>query len=271
MKRILTFSFVTLILCNLAFAQKKTTILGDAWTGEVVAADDSSREITIKYEQKGKTETFTGVLVEGYKVDLRKGGSRELNFSAIPVGERVRVFSKTKEQDMGGRKVKINRIWRIDFLGKDEFFRLRAALNLGPATPATLMESASLPTANPLKIYLAIENDEVRDRFIDWVSNWNKEQGANYGSLEIISDLAEADVSLVVLKGADNLVMTPFMIDAEERVQSFPPITVFLVSQKNNGLEVLWKQVLLTNPDAQAEKSRIEKEIERRMKERLKK
>jgi len=249
-----------------------TTILGDAWTGEVVATNDSTREITIRYEDKGKTETFVGVLDEGYKVKMKDGSSHELKVSEIPVGTRIRVFSKTKEQEVGRRKVKINKIFRIDFLGKDEFSRLREALNLEPSLPVTLNESGSLSAANPLKIYLAIEDDRIRNRFIDWVSEWNKEQAVKYGSLEIASGVAEADVSLVVLKGAESLVMTPFMIGGDERVHTFPPITVFLVSRNSNGLEVLWKQVLLTSPEApQTEKGRIEKEIEKRIKARLKK
>lgn len=270
MKRILTIGFTSLIIFNLAFAQKRSTILGDAFTGEVVATDDNTREISIRYEVKGKTETLTGTLVEGYQVKMKDGSSRELKVSDIPSGTRVRVFYKTKEQDTGGKKVKINRISRIDFLGKDEFSRLRAALNLEPSTPAALSEASALSTSQPLKMYLAIEDDRIKDRFVGWVSKWNKDQAGKSGALEIVSGLAEADASLVVLKGAENLVMTPFMVGADEKVHSFPPITAFLVSKKNDGLEVLWKQVLLTNPESESEKGRIEGEIEKRMKARLK-
>ena len=45
MKRILTIGFATLIILNVAFAQKRSTILGDAFTGEVIATDDNTREI----------------------------------------------------------------------------------------------------------------------------------------------------------------------------------------------------------------------------------
>ena len=274
MKRILTFSFVTLIFFNLAFAQKRTTILGDAWTGEVVATNDSTREITIKYEYKGKIETFVGILDEGYKVKMKDGSSHELRVSEIPAGTRIRIFSKAKGQDVGGRKVKINRIFRIDFLGKDEFSRLREALNLEPSFPAKLNESGSLSAANPLKMYLAIEDGDhqAKTTFMAWVSKWNKEQAAKYGSLEIVSGFAEAQVALVVLNGAENLAVTPFMIGADGMVHNFPPITVFLVSPQSNGLEVLWKQVFLTRPVAsQTAKGRIEKEVEKRMKARSKK
>ena len=120
-------------------------------------------------------------------------------------------------------------------------------------------------------MYLAIEDERIKVWFVNWVGKWNKDQAGKYGALEIVSGLAEADASLVVVNGAENLVMTPFMLGADERVQSFPPITVFLVTKKDNGLEVLWREVFLTNPDAEPRKGRIEQGIEKRIKARLKK
>ena len=185
MKRILTIGFATLIILNVAFAQKRSTILGDAFTGEVIATDDT-REITIRFEGQGKTETFTGALVAGYQVKMKDGSAHELNVSEIPSGTRIRVLYKTKEQDMGGKKVKINKISRIDFLGKDEFSWLRAALNLEPSTPVVISKSA-LSTSTPLKMYVTTEDERIKDRFVDWVSKWNKDQSAKYGALEIVS------------------------------------------------------------------------------------
>ena len=270
MKRILITSFITLIIFNLVFAQKRSTILGDAWTGEVVTTDDSTREITIKFEEKGKTETFTGVLVEGYQVKMKDGSSHELRVSEIPAGTRVRVFYKTKRQEVGGKKVEINTISRIDFPGKDEFSRLRAALNLEPSTPVVLNEASSLSRSKPLKMYLVIEDDRIKRRFVEWVSKWNNQEAAKYGALEIVLSLSEADVSLAVLKRTDALITTLLWVGADEKVHQMPTMAVFLVSRKNNGLEVLWKQILATNPESQSEKGQIEREIEKRMKARSK-
>jgi len=59
----------------------------------------------------------------------------------------------------------------------------------------------------------------------------------------------------------------PFwMIDSEGRTRTYPLITAFLSVRKGDGLEVLWKRVLITNPDSEAEKGRIEKEMEKRLK-----
>jgi len=257
MKRILVLSFITLIIFELAFAQKVSTVLGDAWTGEVVASNDNTREITIAYEVKGKSETFTGVLNEGYSVKMKDGTSHTLKVSEIPIGSRIRVFSKTKDQDIGGRKVKLNLIWRVDFLGKDEFTRLREQINVSPAVSVTLAESKDLPAGNPLKLYLAIEDPGISESLVGWVKKWNRDFGAEYGSIEVVSDISKADVYLARYGGSTLI------------AEIMPTATVFLVLPKSDGLEVIWKQAVVINPD-QYSSPLIEKEIEKRMKARKK-
>lgn len=257
MKKNLAISFVTLFFFNLVTAQKRSTVLGDAWTGEVVATSNTTREITIKYDGKGNIETFTGVLIEGYKMKMKDGSFHELNLSEIPVGSRVRVFAKSKEQASGGTKVKIHLISRIDFLGKDEYARLREQLNLSASVPVTLVESKELPASSPLKIYLAIEDQRISESFIEWVNEWNKDNGAKHGSLEVVSNLADANVYLVRYSGSKLL------------VDIVPTATAFLAVPKNDGLEVIWKQAFVINSD-QVTSPAIEKEIEKRMKARRK-
>lgn len=269
MKRALAAGFVALVAFSLAPAQKRSTILGDAWTGEVVSTDDGTREITIKFEEKGKTGTFTGALVEGYKVKTEDGGEREFRVSEIPAGMRVRVFPKTREQIVAGRKAKVSVIHRIDFLGLDEFSRLRAVLRLKPTAPVSLDEAGGLPAARPLKMHLAIDDERIRAGLIDWANEWNGKQAAKHGPLEIVPALAEADVSLVVLRGSESLVAVPpvsIVIGGELKDVYLAPLTVFLVSRKNDGLEVLWKQRLLGGSG-----TGVEKELEKRMKARSKK
>jgi hypothetical protein len=255
MTRTLAVTFFILIFFSLSFAQKTTTVLGDSWIGEVVATNNSTREITIKFE--GKSKTFTGAVVEGYQVKMKDGSSHELKVSEIPIGTRIRVFSKTKEQDVGGRKAIVNLISRIDFLGKDEFVRLREQLNVSSSISVTLAELKGFPSANPLKIYLAIEDPKVSESLVEWISEWNKDNGAKYGTLEIVSDISKADVYLARYRGS-NLI-----------VQIMPTATVFLVVPKNDGLEVIWRQALAINPDKVSSPT-IEKEIEKRMKARKK-
>jgi len=270
-------SVVIAILFNLTAAQKKTTVLGDTWTGVVVATDDPIREITIQYEEKGKPETFKAVLAEGYQVKMKDGSSHDLTVSEIPIGTRVRAFFKTTEQTRGGIKVKINRISRIDFLGRDEFSRLRESLNLEPSFVVTLEPSENLPAATPLKVYLAIAIPNLKDNFIDWVIKWNKENALKYGSLAIVSDLSQADIALVAYRGSEIMVVPlPLEVyDAGGNVHKavLSHATACLVIKEDRGLKVLWRQVMViaTSEKSDSSKASIEKEIEKRMKARSKK
>ena len=246
-----------LLLFTVTFAQKVSTILGDAWTGEVVSTSDETREITIKYLQKGNTETFTGTLNEGYKVTLKDGSSHELKVSEIAIGTRVRLFSKTKEQNVRGTKQKINAISRIDFLGNDEFARLRAQLGVTSNTTVVSNAGRGLPATTPLKLYLAVDDPLVAQSLAAWVDNWNKTSGGKYGSITVASDLTSADVYLARYRGS-NLV-----------VDIVPTATVFLVLPDAQGLTVVWRQAVVIDPKQPASPL-IEKELEKRMKTRAK-
>jgi hypothetical protein len=46
---------------------------GNTWSGEVTSRNDETREITLTYAKGSKTDIFTGVLQEGYKVKRKDG------------------------------------------------------------------------------------------------------------------------------------------------------------------------------------------------------
>ena len=89
---------------------------GDIWTGEVSVTDDAKREITLVYTGKKKTESFVGVLQEGYKAKLKDGSLAELKVSMLPIGTRLRVYYMAKDRKVNGRKEKFYEIFQIDFL-----------------------------------------------------------------------------------------------------------------------------------------------------------
>lgn len=270
MKSFLVTIILALFLLNSATAQKRSTVLGDTWSGEVQTTNETTQEITIQYVTKDKTETFTGVLRPGRQMTKQDGSNFELKISDIPIGMRVRLFAKSKEVTVGGQKTKVYEIWRIQFLGRDEYAQLRAALNLDQNTSVQLQEASKLPKANPLKIHALIADDRIRQIFEGWVAQWNKEQSLKSGSLDLVPTFEEADATLVVLKGSPKLIMTPFFTDEEGRTKVLPPVTAFLVRKKENGLEVLWKQLLLTSADAPiSQRGQIEKEMEKRLKARM--
>ncbi|HEV7842555.1 MAG TPA: hypothetical protein VGO69_02610 [Pyrinomonadaceae bacterium] len=273
MRRILLAGLMAFVLVSFVGAQKRSTFLGDAWIGEVVATNDATRELTLSYTDKGKTETFAGILEEGYKITLKDGSLHELKVSEITPGRRIRVFYKTKQQDVGGRKVEVHRIFRLDLLGKDEYTVLRVSLNLEPSTPVLLAGSDKLPTTNPLKLYLAIEQPHVKDNLVEWVNKWNKEQAGKYGALELVPDLSQADISLVVHWGAnETIALLPLEVHAAAGADTLYQATAYVVIKGAEGLKVLWQQRLIIG----AEKSvgsvaLVEREMEKRMKARLKK
>jgi hypothetical protein len=132
MRKILLAGVLVSLLSSSVCPQKRTTIIGDSWVGMVVSTNDATREIRLSHPDKNKTETFVGILKEGYKVTLKDGSLYELKVSEIRLGERVRVFYKTQTQESGGQKVKVHSIHRLDFLGSDEYTILRERLALPP-------------------------------------------------------------------------------------------------------------------------------------------
>lgn len=275
MRRIVSAGLMFTLLAGLAHAQKRRTPFGDAWTGQVVTADEATREITLKADDKTKNETFAGVLEEGYKVKLKDGGQRELKISELTPGMRVRVFYKSKERVAGGQKAKVLSINKIDFLGIDEYTRLRDALKLGGSIPVAPAESGGLPAADPLKIHLAVVQPYVREGFVEWVSKWNKKEAAKHGAIELVPDAAAADISLVTFWGGDeDIMLFPYQIgDASDRhLGGIFFSTLHIVAKDAGGLKVLWqKGLILPSERPPHYEGFFEREIEKRMKARSKK
>ncbi|HKR11366.1 MAG TPA: hypothetical protein VJT15_04875 [Pyrinomonadaceae bacterium] len=263
MKR-LPLALTLLLFSSLVFAQKRTTIIGDTWTGLVESTNEATREITIVNPNK-KTETFAGVLKEGYQVKLKDGTSRELKVSELKPGMRVRFLYKSTTLKVGGRETKAKLINRIDFLGRDDYTRLREMLKLAPDTPVSAVESGKLPAKDPLKIYLALQEPELVGAMVLWVDQWNSGQAAKYGRVKIVDDPTQADVSLVGIWGSSD---DPVFVISFAGVSA---ATLYLVSKDNNGLQVLWLQRRFMSPDApQYAAASIGKELEKKLKARSK-
>lgn len=230
---------ITILVCSIqAFSQKGSTIWGEIFTGQVVTADEASREITLQYVGKDETESFVGVLKEGYQVKMKDGIARELKLSKLTPGTRIRVYYKKTSKEVRGQKITTNAISRIEFLGLDEFSRMRELMKVTPSITATLVESKTLPDADPLKLKIVGDSPVSNEKVMNWVSDWNKEQAKKYGGITLVSDFDQADVTLVIHKGSESLVATVV-----------PIISVFLVIEKPAGLEVIWKNsFFLTDP-----------------------
>lgn len=186
-------------------AQKKGTLVGDIVIGELTGKDEATREITIKYPGKEGPEIFSGILADDYKLKSEDG--RVWQLSEIVPGMHIRVFYKSINEKVSAQDKKINKISRLDYLGKDEFARLRNQLNVDPAMAFAHAETMDLPATSPLKVYLAIAYGNVREYFVESIDKWNQKNGNTYGKLEVVSDLKQADISVVVAREADTMVM----------------------------------------------------------------
>jgi hypothetical protein len=263
MGRALLIVITVSMLAASAIGQKQTTVLGDTWTGVIESTDEATREIAIVSSNK-KRETFVGVLKEGYQVKLKDGTLRELKVSELKRGMRVRFLYKSKTLDVAGRQTKVNLISRVDFLGRDDFTRLRELLKLPPSIPVSVAESGKLPAKDPLKFYLALQPPDLVEGLVQWNDRWNKDQAAKYGRVEIVDDPAQADVSLVAIWGSDD----PLFVIS---FQGISPATVYLASKDNDGLQILWQQRRLMSSEApQFAASSLAKELEKRLKARSK-
>lgn len=222
-------------------AQKKSTIMGDVVIGELTGRDEATREITLKYPGKDGPEIFSGILVDGYKLKTADGGPSDLKLDEIVPGTRIRVFYKTGQEKVNGQEKKINKVSRIDFLGKDEYVRLRSQLNVEPSTVVTNAEKGALPASSPLKVYLAIAYGDVHRHLVAWINKWNQKNGDQYGKLEI-ADFEHADILIVVAQGADtNFLSLPAMVSGVEGEWSHG--TSYLVLKDPGALKVLWTSI----------------------------
>lgn len=261
MKRILIVNFLILFSIVDGPAQKRGTPFGDVWVGNVVAADEKTREITIEFTEKGNQLRFTGVAKDGSSMTLVDGSHGALNFSEIPTGMRVQLYAKRDGQ-------KVYRISRVEFLGKDEHARLRALLKVDPDLTVERVKSPALPLVRPLKIYAQIESPSLAQTFQNWTNVWNEKQAAKHGAVEVASTLNDSDISVVVY-GRDLRVLDPQFYKNGQRIEFegnvLRPYNAFLVRHHEGKLEILWKGLVfaLAQPSARGV---IEKELENKLK-----
>jgi len=225
-------------------AQKKSTLSGDIVIGELTGKNEATREITIKYPGKEGPEIFSGILAEGYKFGSEDG--RVWQLSEIVPGMHIRVFYKSEK--VSGQDKKVNKISRIDYLGKDEHSRLRNQLNVDPSMAVAPAEKDDLPAASPLKVYLAIGYRNVLEYLVESIDTWNQKNGDSYGKLEVVSKLDQADISVVIAGGADTMVAVipagPVYVGNSEIKGAWVQATSYLVVNESRGLKVLWTKVV---------------------------
>jgi hypothetical protein len=86
---------------------------GDIFTGQVIAVNDATREITLRYQKKDKTQTFVGTLQAGYKLKRKDGTEGEVKVSEIPIGMRLTVYYMPKSEKVNGKRTTHYEIFRF--------------------------------------------------------------------------------------------------------------------------------------------------------------
>jgi hypothetical protein len=239
-----TLLLTAVILCGLigsVAAQKKYTLWGDFVIGEVTGANETTREITIKYPGKTGPEVFSGFLIDCYQLRQQDGSRRELKIDEITPGIRVRVFYKSANENVSGQKKKIYRVVRFEFLGADEWVRLRDQLEIRPATAVARAENDTLPSTAPLKVYVSAAYKQGLIYLAEWLTKWNREHPGD--KLEVVTNLDQADVLLVVARGSDTeVVLLPMIgyVNDEEIKGVWSEATSYLVVKDGERLKVLW-------------------------------
>lgn len=227
-------------------AQKKSTPLGDIVIGELTGNDEATREITIKYPGKEGPEIFSGILADGYRLTSEDG--RVWRLTEIVRGMHIRVFYKSSHEKVSGQEKTVNKISRIDYLGKDQYSRLRNQLNVDPSMAVAPAEKDDLPAASPLKIYLAIGYSNVPEYLIESINKWNQKNGDSYGKLEVISKFEQADIAVVIARGDDTMVAIfpagPIYDGNSEIKGAWHQATSYLVVKDSGGLKVLWTKAV---------------------------
>jgi len=191
----------------------------------------------------------------------------------VKPGLRVRAFYKSKTQEVAGQKTKVNVINRFQFLGRDDYTRLRQMLKVEPSLPVSQAPNDELPKKDPFKLFVAFEPQGMDIGLVQWVGQWNKEQSAKYGRVELVDDLAQADASLVFIWGDDDSYMVlPVMMSYKgSEYSDYGYGTAYLASKNDNELRVSsqWR-VMVDTKQTDLTGFSLGKQIEKRLKARQK-
>lgn len=80
---------------------------------------------------------------------------------------------------------------------KADLEQLRKEVGL-PSSISITKVDVSFPDAKPIKIYLAIKHNKRAGKdFIKWIEQWNRENSGQFGQIQIVDDLADADIAAV--------------------------------------------------------------------------
>ncbi|MBK9155460.1 MAG: hypothetical protein IPM25_14830 [Chloracidobacterium sp.] len=83
---------------------------------------------------------------------------------------------------------------------KNDIERLKTEVGL-PASTMVVKQRRAVSKNDPTKIFFLVDDSRVsEDDFRSWVDQWNTTKAANFGALQIVSKISEADVAAVLFR-----------------------------------------------------------------------
>jgi hypothetical protein len=134
----------------------------------------------------------------------------------------------------------------------EELTALRSHLGLPDGATVTLAPSSQIEKPGSLKVHLAFGLDTgVRNNFLKWIDGWNRRDGKRRGMLEIVPEIAQADVILArytvldkaTTQSSGTVIGTPrgSLIGNTGSYQEVPAYAYVLVPSSGPSINILWR------------------------------
>lgn len=141
-------------------------------------------------------------------------------------------------------------IGKLEKMNDEERALLRKGFKMPEAASIIVVKDKTFSTGVPLKICLeTILDPQVREDLNSWITEWNKKEADKYGTLEIVSDSLQSDISVLrylhPLPPSDPI-SAMFWDDPKGKRHSLIPVYSYLMVRKADSLEILWRKVDLT-------------------------
>ncbi|HEY6467048.1 MAG TPA: hypothetical protein VIY69_13705 [Candidatus Acidoferrales bacterium] len=90
-----------------------TAYVGDTWQGNVTAADDQAKTITLTYTKGSKSQVFVVRFAPGLAVKYSDGTSKELKPSDIPIGAMAYAYYTNYSEKVDGKKADVHEVFML--------------------------------------------------------------------------------------------------------------------------------------------------------------
>lgn len=119
---------------------------------------------------------------------------------------------------------------------------LREQLGVSADVPIALADSSDLPAGDSLKVFIAVGLDmDVRKRTVERIAEWNKKDAKKYGALEIVTDLAEANVILAHYSERDRPINKITGNSKTVTTTTYIPGNSYIIIPQAQGFAVVWR------------------------------